>query len=290
MIPCLALAVACLAVSPGADRIVAADLAAAYPALASLDPVTFIAYAPAPGVSHVFHPDDLRLLAAHFHLLPATDLEICVERPVAPLNPATLLEVMRAALPETRIEIVEYSRQPAPAGEIEFPRAGLHGPQAGGSALWNGAVRYAGSRRFAIWARVRASVTVPRVLAMADLKPGRAIGAGQAMVQTREEFPVPGNFAAALDQVTGKWPRALIPSGAAIRTDQLQEPKEVERGETVLVEVFGGAAHLQFSGTAENAGAAGEMISVINPASHKRFRARVEGKGRVSVNSVKVTS
>ena len=40
-------------------------------------------------------------------------------------------------------------------------------------------------------------------------KPERAIEAGQIVEQAREEFPAAGNFAATLDQVTGKWPRVM---------------------------------------------------------------------------------
>jgi flagella basal body P-ring formation protein FlgA len=277
---------ACLAVGSGSDRIVAGDLVPAYPEMAALDPATPLAYAPAPGVSRVFRTPDLRLLAARFALPAIPDREICVARPVAPLDPALLRAAMRSALPDARIEILEYSRQPAPVGEIQFAIEGLHN-----GTLWNGAVHYAGNRRFAIWARVKIVSRVQRVLALGDLKPDRAIEPGQVMVQTREEFPAAGSFAQTLEQVAGKWPRLPIRAGVAIRTDQLGEPKEVARGQTVRVDVFGGAAHLEFDGTAESSGAVGEVISVRNPASGKHFRARVAGKARVTVdgNSAKGT-
>ncbi len=292
MIPLLSLALAgCLAAGAGSDRILARDLVPAYPEMASLDPATPIAHAPAPGVSRVFHAADLRMLAARFGLQVVPDHEICVVQPVAPLAAAQLLDAMRIALPDARIEILDYGRQPAPAGEIEFSRQGLRDASLPGGSLWTGAVRYAGNRRFVIWARVRILASVRRVLALGDLKAERAIEAGQVMVQTREEFPVSGNFAGTLDQVTGKWPRQTIRAGTEIRTDQLSEPKEVARGEKVRVDVFGGAAHLEFEGIAESSGVTGEIIPVRNPDSNRRFRARVEGKGRVSVdgNSFQVT-
>jgi len=59
----------------------------------------------------------------------------------------------------------------------------------------------------------------------------------------------------------------------------------VLRGDTVTVEVFNGAAHLELQGLAQGSGAMGDTIAVLNPDSHKQFPARVEGKGRVSVGS-----
>jgi flagella basal body P-ring formation protein FlgA len=293
MIPLLSMALAaCLAVGAGSDQIVAGDLVPAYPEMAALDPATPVGHAPEPGVSRTFRAFDLRSLAARFGLPSVPDGEFCVERPVAPLDPARMLEAMRSALPEARIEILESSRQPVPLGELEFLRQGLRdGPQRTG-ALWTGSVRYAGNRRFPIWARVKVAAAVRRVVALGDLKPGQPVETGQILEQTREEFPAPGEFAGTLDQVAGKWPRLLIRAGSEIRADQLVEAKDVARGERVRVEVVEGAARLEFEGIAESSGSAGEMIPVRNPDSNRRFRARVEGKGRVSVggNSAKVTS
>ncbi|HWC98008.1 MAG TPA: flagellar basal body P-ring formation chaperone FlgA [Candidatus Sulfopaludibacter sp.] len=284
MIPLLYLLSACLAVEPGSDQILARDLAPAFPALATVDPATPLAYAPAPGVSRTLRVPELHTLATRFHLMDAPDREICFERAVTPLDPAKLLSVMQAALPEGRIEILEYSRLPAPAGDIRFPREGLRAEAANHQgAVWNGFVQYAGNRHFAIWARVNVQVTMHRVLSIGDLTAGRAVEAGQIMLQTRDEFPAPGKFAETLEEVAGKWPRVAIRAGVEIRIDQLRDPKEVSRGDTVRVDVSAGAAHLELEGVAESAGAVGEVISVRNPISNKRFRARVEAPGRVSV-------
>ena len=292
MILPMAFTLACLAVEPGSDRILARDLAPAFPPLAAVPPATEIALAPAPGVARVFRAFDLHLLAARFHLdaAPAPD-PICVERPVAPLDAPKLLAAMRQSLPDARIEILEFGRQPAPSGEIEFPAAGLHPASLGarGSqprpALWNGAVLFAGTRRFAIWATVTVRVAVPRILAVADLRPGQPIGAAQLAAETREEFPSAAPFALTIDQVAGRWPRLAIRAGSPIRTDQLEMPREVMRGSTVRVEVRDGATRLELDAVAQASGATGEFIPVRNPSSGKRFRARVEGTGRVSVDA-----
>ena len=135
MIIPLALALACLAVAPGADHIVAGDLAGGFPPLAALAPDTPVALAPAPGMARVFRAPDWRLLAARFQLDsgPAAAGPVCVERPVAPLDAPRLLAAMRRSLPDAEIEILDFSRQPAPAGDIEFPAAGLQPASAAAS-------------------------------------------------------------------------------------------------------------------------------------------------------------
>jgi flagella basal body P-ring formation protein FlgA len=291
MIPLISMALAgCLAVGADSDQILARDLVPVYPEMASLEPATPVAHAPEPGVSRIFHAADLRTLAVRLGLPVVPDHEFCVERPVSPLDPAQLLTAMKIALPQAQIEILDYSRQPAPAGEIEFSRQGLRDGSLRNGSLWTGGVRYAGNRRFVIWARVKVVASVRRVVALGDLKPERPIEAGLVVEQVRDEFPATGDFAAALDQVTGKWPRLMIRAGAEIRLDQLTEPKQVARGDRVRVDVFTGGAHLELEGIAECSGAAGETIPVRNPDSNRRFRARVEGQGRVLVdgNSVKV--
>jgi flagella basal body P-ring formation protein FlgA len=282
---------ACLAVESGSDRIRAADLAPGFPEMATLAPALEIAPAPAPGVVRVFHPAELHRLAMLYGLRSASESDICVARPVARLEPARLLEAMRREFPAARIELLEFSKQPAPDGPIEFPKTGLRaGPiTSAAGALWIGWVRYGGNRRFSIWARVRIAVRVERVLALTDLWPGQPITSAQVVLAARDEIPAAGPVAAAfaesLDEVTGKWPRQLIRAGEPIRRIWLDPPKAVLNGETVKVGVRNGGARLELEARAEGSGAVGEIIYVRNPNSHRRFRARVEGTGRVAVDA-----
>src|SRR5262245_28998573 len=115
----------CLALNTVSDQITAGDLATAFPGLQSIAPETPLAFAPAPGVFCVFHIVELRRIAARWSV-SAPDTDICIARPVAPLEREELLTAMRQSLPEASIEIREFSKRPAPAGEIEFPATGLH--------------------------------------------------------------------------------------------------------------------------------------------------------------------
>jgi len=284
MMPFAALALAnCLAVNGDSGQILAGDLAAVVPGLAVSAPATPVALAPAPGVTRVFRVPELRRMAARFGWNWQPDGDICVTRPVSPPDAAQFLAAMRQAMPQAEITILDYDRQPAPAGRLEFPANGLHpGPH---GALWMGSVRYAGTYRFPVWARVKIVVPVTRVIAAADLAPGRAIAADAVRVETRLENPPPGPVLVSAGEAIGKWPRTLIRAGTPIDAAMLANPRVVDRGDSVTVEVFDGAAHLELSAVADGSGAVGDNIAVLNPDSHRRFMARVEAKGRVSVGS-----
>jgi hypothetical protein len=59
----------------------------------------------------------------------------------------------------------------------------------------------------------------------------------------------------------------------------------IERGDQVQVEVRSGGARVTFESKAESTGHLGDLIIVRNPENGKLFRARVEAKGRVSVQT-----
>jgi flagella basal body P-ring formation protein FlgA len=284
MIPLAPLALsACLAVNPGSDQILIRDLVGAFPGLVSVAPDLAVALAPAPGVERVFRLPELRRLAARFNLPAAPASEVCVVRPVSPPDPALFLAAMRRELPQATIEIEDYSRQPVPAGELAFPASSLR--RAPRETLWIGYIRYAGNRRVAVWARVNLSIPVERVVAAADLAPNRPIDAAQLRLETRDESFSEGAFPKSISAVAGKWPRFAIRAGSSVRAVDLQVPPDVVRGETVHVEVRDGGALVSFDARAEASGTRGDTIPVSNPTSHRGFRARVEGQGRVSVDS-----
>ena len=273
---------ACLAIGPGSAQILARDLAPAWPAMLGREPETPLAPAPMPGVARVFRPLELRQLALRFHLGEAPGVPICVARPVKPLDSRRLLDAMRRSWPTASIEILDFSRQPAPEGPLELPRSHLR--REAGAALWNGWITYAENRRFSVWVRVRITESVPRVVASTDLPAGRAVEASQVTAVTRREFPAAEPYAQTLEEVVGRWPRRPIPAGAAVRTDQLAEPKVVLMGDAVEVEVHNGGAFLKLDGQAESAGAVGEIVSVRNPSSRQLVRARVLGPGKATLD------
>ena len=271
----------CLAVSAASDHITLRDLTPAFPGLEAATPDEPVGLAPAPGVQRMFRLPELRRLAARMNITSDPKGELCFERPVTPLDPARLLEAMRKQLPQAEIEILEFSRLSVPEGELEFPLNGLRQMPSGG--LWSGSVRYAGGRRYAVWAKVKVMVIAPRVIAAEDLKPGQVIGASQVRVEMGEAFPAANVFVTALEQAAGRVLDRPVASGTALRSQWLETPKEVVRGDTVQVEVWSGGAHLRLPAVAEASGSTGQSIPVRNTDSKKRFWATVVGKGRVSV-------
>jgi flagella basal body P-ring formation protein FlgA len=287
MMPLAAFALAgCLAVGPAGDRILAGDLAAGFPEWAAVPAETPLGLAPAPGVQRVFRLLELRRLAARWSLSTVPDREICVTRPVAVLTAARLLAAMQEAiqndvqkvLPAAHIELLDFSRQPAPEGTLVFPVSGLRQGLTGG--YWSGYVAYGGSHRFTLWARVKVMVARARVVAAEDLKPGVALDSAQLSVETREEVPAAG-LVSAVEEVAGKALRRPVARGTALRAEWLEPAKVVLRGETVRVEAVRGGARLELECVAEGSGAIGEIVPILNPVSQRRFPARVESKGRV---------
>jgi flagella basal body P-ring formation protein FlgA len=280
MIPLAAFALSgCLALSPSADRIRARDLAAVMPSWSVLDPDTDLFPAPIPGVQRVIHADELRRLAARWNVDSSEGIlpGICFAIPVALPEPTRMLAGMRRSLPKARIEILEISRQAVPAGEYEFPAAGLH------CNLWTGFVTYGVTHKFAVWARVKVAISITRVLADQELKMGRPIDAAQLHVEAQDTEPSSGTFVETIDQAVGRLPRRTVPKGATLRPEWLDAPKDIQRGETVQVEVIQGAAHLRLEGVAQTAGSVGDTIMIENPTSKRRFPARVEAKGKALV-------
>jgi flagella basal body P-ring formation protein FlgA len=268
---------ACVAVPAGSDKITAGDLAAVEDAFGAIEGTQFVGWAPAPGMRRTFSPSELIRLAARLGARVAPERPVCVERRTAPLDAAGLRAALQAQLPEGTIQLLDFSRAPVPEGDLVFPRSGLR--RRAGASYWNGYIRYAGKRRFSVWAKV--AVAVPVVVAAADLDPGRAIEAAQLRIEERDDLAAAGS----LEKVTGKWPRRPIRAGTPVLSQWLAPAPEIARGDAVTVEVQIGAAYLKLDGRAEAAAALGQPIAVRNPATQKRFVARVEGRGRVSVGA-----
>jgi len=291
-----AIVLLCLAVAPAfcgdncrtveGERIVARDLAAAVPEFSSVEPETPIAYSPAPGSTRAIRYPELQRLAARFHVALATTSDVCFQLATETLTEERVVEAMRA-LPEfagARIELLDFSRYPAPRGRIEFPRQGLSAapdPKAG--LLWKGHVLYAGNRRFGIWARARIAATLKKVVASETLKPDRPIEAAQLKIEEYEGLPSAEPLARDIDQVVGRTPRRSISAGTDVLLSLIAQPNAIARGDNVAVEVRSGAARLGFTARAESGGGPGDLILVRNPRSGKSFQARVSEKGKVLV-------
>ncbi len=281
-----ALAAGCITVD--GEHIRAADLAAAVPAFASLAPDETLGYAPSPGARRMLGPRELeRIAGRHGLTLPAAST-LCVERAMERLTQERVLGTLRAAIPnpEARIELLEFSRYPVPRGELEFTRSGYAPPpDPKVPVVWRGRLKYAGSRSVPVWARVRISVPGTRIVAAEDLPAGRPIQPSQLRAEAAEVALFGDQGITSVDEAAGRIPRRPIRAGAPVAANTLDAPREVERGETVSVEVASGAAQLSLKAKAETAGRKGDLVMLRNPDNGRRFQARVEGQGKVTIDA-----
>jgi flagella basal body P-ring formation protein FlgA len=269
-------------------QILGEDLARAIPALKALPPGIAIAPSPMPGAVRMFPVSELQAIASRYGIHGVLMDEICFRLPTEPLNRARVLESMTEALkiPGLRIEILDASNEATPTGRIEFRRETLGTPTGPNLALpiiWRGDVIYAGDRRFAIWARVKITAPVTRLIAVENLRAGVPIRPGQVREEATEAFPLSSGRLASVSQVEGLIPLKPIASGTEVRPDDVGQPYEVNRGDLVHVEVRAGAARLALTGRAESQGRVGDLVPVRNLDSSRVFPALVEAKDSVIV-------
>jgi flagella basal body P-ring formation protein FlgA len=273
----------CVAVE--GDRIRAADLARAVPAFAAAPPEAELGYAPAPGARRHVRLRELARWAVRLGVPLPEPASVCFERQMEVLDGQRVRAAIEQALgaQPVRIEVMEWSRRPVPAGTLEFPISALARPPLSDPAapvLWKGWVRYGSGRRYPVWARVRIAVKGVRVVAAAPLKAGQLIRDDAVRLEEYEGFPDARAWFSSIGEVSGRMLRQAAPAGAPLRRDAVADPPEVARGATVRIEAASGRARVVLEGRAESDGRLGEVVRVRNPSTGKTFRARVEGPGR----------
>ena len=270
------------------DRLVAADLAADVPAFRQLDPELFIGPAPGPGTHRTFLSRELSALAAKNGVqLSGAAPELCFERALRPLTMARIRDVMQTALgtDDVRIDILDYSRQPMPSGDLVFPRAGLTLPRVTGAdatALWRGLVKYSSQNTLPVWASVRLHQQRSIVVAVRGIRCGAAIAPADVALVSRDVFPFTPHLEV-LTQAVGRVARKTIPAGALITGEVIEVPPDVEVGDTVHVVVTNGSARISFDAIARSQGRKGERILLLNPESHRTFRALLDDKAQAHI-------
>jgi flagella basal body P-ring formation protein FlgA len=278
--------VAAACVSLSGSHITAGDLARALPGFVPADAAAVVAWSPLPGAVRVFHAAELRRLLAPLDTsVGVPDAGICFEFKLAPLAEAAVVEAMRRALPaDSTIDVVEFSRIPAPAGEIVFARESLASPVSPDApALWRGFVRYGDNAKFQIWARVKVRVPVTRLVAIEVLRQGVPIRATQVKLATFDDAPSNRVTPATEAIAVGYIPRRNIAANTPVWADSLDPPMEIVKGDRVAVTVHSGLAVLSLNVEAMTSGRLGDAISLKNPSSGKLFRARIDGPNAASV-------
>jgi len=273
------------------ESVLARDLAAMVPAFGQFPPDFLLGYVASSGVPRVFHAADLERIAKNrgveLHDLP----EVCFVRKTFIPQPAQIRDAIAKALgvAGAKIDVIESSQHAVPSGELEFLRSGLQLPFGQGSqaeVMWRGSVRYGDNGRAPVWARVRITATMTRVVATADIATGKPIHAGQVRLETCEDSPLDETVARNLDEVVGYLAKITLRHSAVIHRSQVERPSDVARGDEVIVDVYEGLTHLRIEARAETAGMKGSIILVRNMASGKDFHAQVAGKGMAVIGSL----
>jgi len=265
------------------ERILGEDLAKTLPIFSPIPRDTIVGYSPAPGARRTFTAPELARLAAKYNLTVPPDTQACFEWEMRLLTEEAVAVAIREALhvPQARVDVLAMSKLPAPDGKVVFPLNAISTSGPGDPATpvtWNGYILYADSRRFNVWARVRVSATMTRVVAVQPVPADEAIAAHQVRLEAYDDFPFPNGIARNLEEVVGRVSRRPLRAGLPVRLTDLSEPFQVHRGDMVQVRVISGGAQIDLEARAETAGRQGDVISLRNLQSDKMFRARVEGK------------
>jgi flagella basal body P-ring formation protein FlgA len=249
-----------------------------------------ISPAPLAGAERHISGTELRRLAQKLGLTQSDaaewPLSVCFAYTLTPLKREQVVAAIRtAAGSDVAFEVTEHSLFPMPEGDLIFSNVNFRPDRRDGTRLLTGAVVYAPGRQTPAWARVR-PLSKPRGLrAVADLRPGVHLEASQ--VEMADLEATTGMNITALADIEGLTPRRRIAAGTPLTRQMLMRIPDVGPGETVLVRVKAGAAHLSFESRAETGGSAGDQILLKNPTSGQRFRAKVEGRSRASVDVMK---
>ena len=268
------------------DRIRGEDLAEVIPLFAAAAGQT-VAPAPLATAERHFSRMELRRLALRLGLSISDATEwpdsVCFAYRTAPLARDQVIDAIRRSMSgEDKFELVEYSLFPVPPGDVVFNNPNLRPDRPDGTKLILGVVTYAPRRQTPIWARVRPLAKAKGLVAAQELQPGIRLTANQVRMSELDRGTTIS--LGALADIEGMTPRRRIPSGTPLTRNMLARSRDVDAGEMVRVKVQAGTASLSFPSRAETGGYVGDHILLRNPDSGQRFRAKVEGRARVSVD------
>jgi flagella basal body P-ring formation protein FlgA len=282
-------ALACTAID--GERILAQDLAKTIPSFLSMEPDVDLGPAPSPGVKRILSRTQLARLATT-HEIPTGELpeSLCLERKQAVLEPelllATIERAAREILPgdEVRVEMLDYTRYPMPAGSLNFQRPGISGGAGkalDSALLWRGTLTTATRRSLPIWVKAKVLAKRPCWRAKADLVAGVVLTHDQ--FERSDDWINPFLSAAECADPGARSAHLRRPLRAGqplLRSDVTAVPP-VRRGDRVQASLEVATATLSFDAVAEMDGTDGQSVFIKRDG--RRLRARVVGPATVQV-------
>ena len=123
------------------------------------------------------------------------------------------------------------------------------------------------------------SIVVPR----RDLRRGTPLTADDFRTVDRDAARIPRDVIRDVDEVVGLRAKNALRKDRPIRSTQVEGIPLVERGDRVQLVLRAGALQVNATGKAQEAGAFGEWIRVVNVDSKRELSGRVDAEGRVHV-------
>jgi len=131
----------------------------------------------------------------------------------------------------------------------------------------------------------RAIATVEVVTVLRQIERGAIIKEGDVQIEKRARAEIGREILTEPDQAIGLAARAAIQPGRTLRAADLMKPEVVARGETITLVYEVPGIMITVRGKANEGGAEGDMISVLNEQSKRTVQGVVVGPGRVVVST-----
>jgi flagella basal body P-ring formation protein FlgA len=127
--------------------------------------------------------------------------------------------------------------------------------------------------------------TVPTAVLTRALARGEIIKASDLAIERRPKAEIPAEPIRSPDEVVGLATRQALRTGQPLRRADVSKPELVRRDDNVTLVFEVPGILLTTRGKALDAGAEGDVISVLNPQSKRTVQGIVSGSGRVTVLS-----
>lgn len=264
------------------------------PIFNAVSPDAILSFGPSIGNRTTVSKRDLARWAARFGLPSTSSIQnesICFERAAHSLTSGEVEAAIRKSLPadrDIRIEILEISKFPLPAGTVEFPFSGAVPPpktRPGDPFLWHGRLRGDSGGTFPCWARVRLIATRQAIRLKVDLKQGETLETSDLESFSAPACPLLSVKDERIQDYAGLLLKRSLSAGTVLTTAMVVSPPDIARGNLVLVRVIAGATHLTLKAQAESDGYTGRRILLTNTKSKRRFQGVVQPDGTVLVQT-----
>lgn len=249
--------------------------------------------APAPGERIVVEAPQLAAIARQFGVdwRPAGPADRAVlERPGKLLPRAAVIAAVRDALPaagapaDADLDLPGFEAPMIPAATVPDITVEQLDYDAG-TARFTAALVVAGEGMAPLRLRIsgRADAMVDGIVAARLLRPGTALAPGDVRVARIRATLLRDASPASPAAAAGMAPRHTIAAGQPVTMADLERPPAVTKGARVSLLVAAPGLEVQADGIAQEAGAVGDTVRVLNPVSRMVIEGTVVAPGRVDV-------